>query len=321
MHGKRIFITGITGQDGYYLARLMLGRGAAVFAGTRADEAETSAALREEFPELHLVRFDLLEPATIDRAIEESRPDEIFHLAGISHVADAWRQPELALRVNTLGTVHLLEALRKHAPKAHFVFAGSANSFDHSAAGPNGLTPKTPLQSTNPYSVSKTAAMQMVQCYRAHHGLRASVAILLNHTSPRRPDYFVERKIVKESVEVANGFRDRMILGSMETQRDWSWAEDLVEAMALMAARETPEDFVLGSGEIHSTGDWVHRCFARLGLNIEQHLEIDASLLHSGDRPHTFGDIAPAKRKLGWTPKLKFEDIVDRLIEAEMERG
>lgn len=318
---KRVFITGVTGQDGYYLARMLVGLGWTVYAGARAEDDEDVAAIRSAIPEIHWTQLDLLDGASIAAAIESARPDQVYHLAGISHIAAAWRDPDLTLRVNTLGTLHLLQAVRARAPSAHLVFAGSGDSFDHAAAAEHGLSLETPLRSTNPYSVSKTAAMQLVQCYRAEHGLRGSVAVLLNHTSPRRPPHFVERKIVREAVGVALGWRDKVVLGSLETRRDWSWAEDIVEAMFLIANREEADDFVLGSGEIHTTGEWVRRTFGRLGLTIEKHLEIDTSQLHRGDRPHTFADIRRAKEKLGWSPRVSFESMVERLIEFEMSEG
>lgn len=314
----RAFVTGVTGQDGYYLARALLARGFHVTAGVRLVDGVASSQVADELPGLELIHFDLNDPASILSSIQNSQPDQVYHLAGISNVGETWRQPAKAVRINIEGTVHLLEAVRHTTPKASLVFAGSGDCFDHDAAGPRGLLPTTPLRCTNPYAISKAAAMQFVQRYREIYGLRGSVAIFLNHTSPRRPRPFVERRIVHEAVRVSRGLADKITLGSLATVRDWSWCEDLMQGVIALGARQTPGDYVFASGKVHTTGDWVNRAFARLGLDIGKHLHLDPSQLHSGDRPHTFGNIEPAKRDLGWSPKTSFEEIVDRMINAEL---
>ena len=316
--GTRVLITGVTGQDGYYLAREFLDRGHDVAGAVRSLESPGALQVKRELPGIELVPFDLLDEASVSSALEATMPDRIFHLAGMSHVGEAWRRPVDVLEVNAAGTLRLLEAMRRVAPSARLVFAGSGDCMDHEAAAPEGITPETPLKCTNPYSVSKAAAMQSVQCYREQYGLHASVAILMNHTSPRRSTRFVERKIVHQAVEVAHGRADAVKLGSLEASRDWSWAEDVVLGLAALGDCDEPGDFVFASGRLHTTGDWVRLTFERLGLDEGKHLEIDPGQSHGGDRAHTFGDISPAVRELGWAPKTEFETMVERLIEAEV---
>lgn len=313
----RAFVTGVTGQDGYYLSRLLLSRGFRVTAGVRLVDGMASMQVADELPGLELVHFDLTDEESIHLAIEKSRPDQIYHLAGVSSVAETWRHPGKAVRANVEGTVHLLEAVRQSAPNARLVFAGSGDCFDHAAAE-GGILPRTPLRCTNPYAISKAAAMQFVQRYRENHGVRSSVAILLNHTSPRRPRAFVERRIVHGAVAVLRGLADQVTVGSLDTVRDWSWCEDIIEGLAALGAHPKAKDYVFASGRVHTTGDWVSLAFDRLGLDLERHLQVDESQLHGGDRPHTFGNIASAAAVLGWTPKTSFEEIVERMIQVEL---
>lgn len=320
-NSKRVLITGATGQDGFYLARLLVERGYSVIAGVRDPKSVRAASLSAEIPRLKLVPLDLLDSDSVRSSFRAAQPDQIYHLAGKSHVTASWEAPEETLEINTLGTLHLIEAMREAAPEAHLVFAGSGDCFDHAAAPPTGITPSTPLRSTNPYSVSKSAAMQLIQCYRKQFNLRLSIAVLFNHTSPRRPGYFVERKIIGEAVEVSRGKREKVCVGSLETRRDWSWSEDIVKGLASMGAQREPGDYVLASGVIYTTGDWIRRAFDRLNLSMEKNLEIDPAQLHRGDRPHTCGDISLAREALGWKPETSFDTMVDRLIDAELARS
>jgi len=313
--GRRALITGVTGQDAYYLALSLLQRGWTVFGGLARNESNRNlpAELRDVSP----LPFELTDECSADVAVRLSRPDAIFHLAALSHVPASWDRPAETVRINTLGTLKLIEAQRRHAPESHLVFAGSSDCYDHAAAPLTGLTPACPYQAANPYAASKMAAMELAKQMRAARELRVSVAILMNHTSPRRPVRFIERKIVHDALAVARGKAPALVLGSLETRRDWSWAPDIVEGLRLMAAQPASGDFVLGSGELHSTGDWVRRVFRDLGLNDDEHLRIDPGLMHRADTPKTFGDIRPARKVLGWEPSVSFESMVDQLIDAE----
>lgn len=311
-------ITGAGGQDGYYLARLLLERGYRVAAAVREPRSASAKALSEQLSGLEVVRFDLLSRESIEEALESVRPDEIYHLAAMSWVRETWDQPALAMETNTQGTLRLLESMNSIVPKSHLVFAGSSDCYDHQGAGPEGLTPHAPILCTSPYAVSKAAAQHLIECFRDQYALRASVAILFNHTSPRRPRRFVERQIVSGAVKVQRGEMEKLELGSMETHRDWSWAPDIVAGLAAMGRRSEPEDFVLASGELHTTGQWVRIVFERLDLEIEKHLLIKEGKAHGGERPHTFGDIGRTKDALHWAPTFSFERIVEEMIKAEL---
>lgn len=314
----RAFVSGITGQDGYYLARLLLQRGFDVYGGAHRPFSPLAREVERELSGLKLVKFDLLDPPSIEAALRQAMPDQIFHLAAQSNVGASWKNPVQTLQINAAGTLHLLKAILRVVPRARLVFAGSGDCFDHGAAAPEGISPDTPLQCTNPYTISKASAMQFVHCYREEKELHASVAILMNHVSPRRSKGFVDRKIIAGSVRIAQGKDKTLALGSLERRRDWSWAEDIVEALAKMGDQPEPNDFVLGSGQLHTTGDWVRGTFERFGLEESKHFELDPSLLHPGDRQHTFGEIGPAAEKLAWEPSTSFDEMIKRLIDAEL---
>lgn len=317
----RCLVTGLTGQDGFYLARHLLKHDCEVIGAVRSDEGEQVAAIKQELkaetgrePETRV--YDLDDAASIDALIGEVSPEVVYHLAAMSSVGLSWGDPVGTAQTNAMGTLHLLEALRGYCPGAAFVFAGSCDCFDHAAAGGGGVTPMSPFKATNPYAASKVFAHQMVRCYRAEFGLRASVAIFFNHTSPRRHTRFVECGIVHSACEVAAGRLDKVVVGSLETRRDWAWAEDLIEAFAAMGTLEKGHDLVLASGATHTTGDWVSESFAMLGLDPEHHVHVDETRCHPGDRPHTYGNIALTEEVLGWKPKTDFKQMVTRLVEA-----
>lgn len=314
---RRALITGVTGQDGYYLALSLLERGWTVFGGLAADESPRN--LPDELGRVSPLPLELTNEDSIRESVRESRPDCIFHLAALSHVPASWQDPAGTLRINTLGALRLIEAQRRHAPDSHLVFAGSSDCYDHAAAPATGLTPDCRYGAVNPYAASKMAAMELARRMREAFGLRISIAVLMNHTSPRRPVRFVERKIVHDALAVAQGRAPALVLGNLETRRDWSWAPDIVEGLRLMAEQSHSGDFVLGSGALRTTGDWVSIAFEELGLDPEKHLRLDPSLVHRADAPKTFGDIRPAHGALGWEPSVPFESMVRRLIEAESQ--
>ena len=283
----------------------------------RPAELNAGEALAEELGLSGVRPLDLESEDSIHALIRAIQPEIVYHLAGQSSVGVSWREPAMTARVNAMGTLHLLEAIQRHVPQAAFVMAGSCDCYNHEAAPVGGITPESPFKVTNPYAASKVMAHQLTQCFRAHNGLRASVAVLFNHTSPRRAEMFVERGIVRGAVKVALGLERTVTIGDMATRRDWSWAEDVVEGFMLMGTQREPRDFVLASGVARTVGHWVHEAFEQLGLDIEKHLTIDRSRLHSGDRPHEAGNIEPAKESLGWEPRVGFKEMVRLLIEHD----
>ena len=316
----RALITGLTGQDGYYLAAHLLARGCDVTGAVRPDEMTQARALADELGPIRLVPFALDDPHSAAAAIERVHPDVIYHLAAQSSVARSWKEPVATAQVNAIGTLHLLEAIRCICPACRFVMAGSCDCFDHDAAGDSGITPATPFKATNPYAASKIMAHQLTQCYRNHYGLRASVAIMFNHTSPRRSEIFVERGIVRQAVRVCLGQAEAITIGSYDTRRDWSWAPDIMEGFAMLGDREEPADVVLASGRTLTVDDWVRETCAQLGLDPMRHVRVDSGRLHPGDRPHSFGNIELARSLLGWSPRVGLAAMVAQLIQYDMEQ-
>ncbi len=314
-----VLVTGLDGQDGYYLTRELLGRGCRVYGGAQNPASPAVTDLIDDLPGVEPVYLQLTDREAVDELIERIEPDVIYHLAAQSSVAVSWKEPVLTSQVNAMGTIYLLEAMRRFIPESRLVFAGSCDCFDHEAAGSNGVTPITPFKATNPYAVSKIMAHQMIRCYRQQHGLHASVAILFNHTSPRRPEMFVERGIVRQAVRVSLGLADKISVGSMETRRDWSWAPEVMAAFAALGGLEEPVDLVLGSGHTMTVGDWVNEACAQLGLDPQKQVKVDASKLHPGDRPNTHGNLDLAGELLGWEPQVGLTEMVAMLIEADRE--
>ena len=318
---RRALVTGLDGQDGYYLTRHLLGRGIDVLATTHhRREGLSCPDFGRDLPgRLRVMPCDLADTGAVEAVLAEARPDAVYHLAAQSSVQASWSDPTATAETNAMGTLRLLEAIRRHQPEAALVMAGSCDCFDHDAAGGEGVTPDTPLLATNPYAVTKIMAQQMVQCYRQEFGLRASVAILFNHTSPRRHERYLERGLVRNAVRVKLGLAETVPVGSMETRRDWSWAPELMEAFAAMGEQEEPGDLVLASGRLLTSLQWVEEIFAQLGLDMERHMRIDPTRLHKGDRAHTFGNIKATRRRLGWAPRIGLADMVRRLIEHDMK--
>lgn len=315
---KRVLITGLTGQDGYYLAQLLARQGARVQAGVRETSLDHAAEIARELGVEELHPCELEDADCVDLMIARSRPQVVYHLAAQSSAGISWREPTLTAQVNAMGTLNLLEAIRRRCPDAAMVMAGTCDCYDHEAAWETGLTPETPFRATNPYAITKLMATQLIQAYRRQYGMRLSVAILFNHTSPRRPELFVERGIVRNAVRVKLGLAEAVSIGSMETRRDWAWAPEVMEGFAKLGFLDEPSDMVLASGKARTVADWVRETFAQLGLDLDKHLRIDAGRLHPGDRPHTFGNIEAARVKLGWTPTVDLADMVRRLIAHDM---
>jgi GDPmannose 4,6-dehydratase len=315
--GMRVMISGVTGQDGGIMARKLLPRGCRV-SGLVDPENDRDTPLREIPEGIETVSCDLAVQAEVEAAVCGFQPEIIYHLAAQSSVGRSWDDPVGTARVNSMGTLYLLEAIRKYCPRCAFVLAGSCDCFDHEAMGGEGVTPETPICSTNPYSASKVMAHKMAHCYRDHFGLRVSVAILFNHTSPGRPENFIERRVVRGLVKVALGIEPGIVIGGLDRKRDWSWAEDIVDAYARMGMLDEPADLVLASGRLHRIGDWAEEVCRHLDLDIDRVIKIDSSLMHPGDRDNTFGDIRRAGQLLGWEPCVSFEEMAKRLMDHDL---
>ena len=317
---KRALITGITGQDGSYLAELLLEKGYEVHGLVRRVAIEDPEHrlwrilhLKDRL-KLHAASLESL--PSIYRVFQAVKPDECYHLAAQSFVAYSFEDEFSTLNANINGTHHVLAALRDCAPDCRFYFAASSEMFGKVAQVPqNELTPFHPRSA---YGISKVAGFHLSRNYREAYGVKASSGILYNHESPRRGFEFVTRKITSHAARIKLGLAKELRLGNLESRRDWGHAREYVRAMWLMLQQDEPEDFVIATGEQHSVREFVEAAFSHLGLNYHDHVIIDPQLLRPADVETLLGDAAKAKRKLGWSCQVKFRDLVHEMVEADL---
>lgn len=301
----RTLVTGVTGQDGSYLAELLLAAGG---------EVHGIVATGEPVPGVVVHPADLTVPGAARAIVDAVRPDLIVNLAAVSSVFRSWQQPAVTAQLNGLLVAELLDAARSH--EARFVQAGSAEIFGAPASAPQDET--TPIRPTSPYGAAKAYAHGLVHAYRTA-GLHASSLILYNHESPRRPETFVTRKITAAAARIAAGRQARLSLGNLDARRDWGWAPDFARAMQLAAQAAEPGDYVIATGVSHSVADFVQAAFEAVGIHDWRSLvDVDADLLRTGDAPDLRGDASLAQRHLGWQPTLGFEGIVRAMVEADV---
>jgi GDPmannose 4,6-dehydratase len=304
----RALITGVTGQDGWYLSELLLAHGYEVFGVVTADDP---TAVPPGVTPLH---GDLRQPESLIAALDKARPDEVYNLASVSSVALSWQEPELVADVNGVGAVRLLAALRDS--EVRFVQASSAEIFGTAAPPQDESTPVAP---TTPYGASKAFAHHAVAAYR-QAGLHASSVILFNHESPRRPDTFVTRKITKAVAAIAAGSSEPLRLGSLDVRRDWGYAGDYAEAMTRIARHPEPTDFVIATGTSHTIADFAAAAFACVGIDDWQsHVVVDVELARQGDSHEQRGNAAKARSLLGWKPTVGFADIVRLMVDNDIQ--
>lgn len=307
-------VTGIAGQDGFYLSHLLSDRGYTVH-GLVAPQTDTGDVL--ETATLHAA--DLADPASAADLVRRIAPDHLYHLAGVSSVAASWADPVGTMAVNATAAIALLEAVWQLGELGHpvrFVQASSAEVFGEPAQAPQ--TERTPIHPLNPYGVSKAAAHHAVGVYRAR-GLHASSLILYNHESPRRPMAFVTRKISSTVAAIARGEATELRLGNLEARRDWGWAPDFVEAMHLAAAHPDPGDYVIATGTSHSVREFVAAAFARAGISDwERYVVVDPAFYRPADSTELRGDAGRARATLGWEPRTTFTEMVHALVDADL---
>lgn len=317
---KKAFITGITGQDGSYLAELLLEKGYEVYGLTRRTSTQNFARIEHIMhnDRLHLVSGDLIDQHSLTYPIQEIQPDEVYNLAAQSFVKTSWEQPVLTGEFTAMGVTRILEALRLAAPQARFYQASSSEMFGKVQEVPQKET--TPFWPRSPYGVAKTYGHWITVNYRESFNMYAVSGILFNHESPRRGLEFVTRKIANGVARVKLGKQSQVELGNLDAKRDWGYAKDYVEAMWLMLQQDTPEDFVIATGETHSVREFLQLSCQMAGLP-----DWEAVYKHNPeyDRPAEvdllIGDATKAKEKLGWEPKTKFEDLVKIMVEAELK--
>ncbi|MHB1345373.1 MAG: GDP-mannose 4,6-dehydratase [Thermoleophilia bacterium] len=319
---KTALITGITGQDGGYLAALLLEknytvhgmiRATATVEGSRIDELGRTHPDR-----LHLHCADLTDTSSLAALMDKSDPDEVYHLAGQSHVQVSFDLPEYTGETTGLGTMRLLEVIRRRDKPVRFYQAATSEIFGEPSEVPQ--TERTPFRPANPYAAAKLYAFSLVGVYRRAYGLHASNGILFNHESPFRGAAYVTRKIARAAAEAAAGLSEGVALGNLEARRDWGYAEDYVRAMYLMVQAEEADDYVIATGESHSVREFCEHAFARVGLDYTKYVRQDPAFMRPVDITETRGDATKARTLLGWQTTVTFEDLVHMMVDAEVER-
>ena len=315
---KRALITGIGGQDGSLLAELLLDNGYEVSGVVRRTGAHypNLDAIRER---IDLVEADLSDQLALVRALRASRPHEVYNLASVSFVPASWEQPVLTAELAAVGVTALLEAIREVDPAIRFYQASSSEIFGEPLHSPQ--TEETPLSPLTPYGVAKAYAHFIVRSYRRRYGLHTSAGILYNHESPRRPFEFVPRKVAHAAAAISLGQEGELWLGDLDSRRDWGYAPDYVRAMWLMVQQDEGDEYVVATGVTHSVRELVDIAFAHAGLDPGEYVQIDESLVRGKAELHNLvGNPSKAKDKLGWEPTVTFEELVQRLVDAELER-
>jgi GDPmannose 4,6-dehydratase len=314
---KKALITGITGQDGSYLADLLLQKGYEVHGLIRRTSTSDFSRIRHIQDRVKLVPGDLMDQHSLTTAVHQIQPDEVYNLAAQSFVAASWSQPVLTGELTGLGVTRMLEAVRLAKPDAKFYQASSSEMFGKVKQSPQNES--TPFYPRSPYGVAKVYGHSITVNYRESYGLNASAGILFNHESPRRGLEFVTRKVTNAVARIKLGKQKELRMGNLEPHRDWGFAGDYVEVMWLMLQQEQPDDYVVGSGKATSVRDLVELAFRYAGLDMEKHLVIDQSFFRPAEVDRLLADSSKAKSKLGWEPKVSFEDLIKMMVQADLE--
>ncbi len=313
---RRALLTGLTGQDGSFLAELLLDEGYQAIGLVRGASTKPLGASEHLRGRVELVRGDLLEPQTLTAAVADTRPDELYHLAAPSFVPDSWRRPAETVEAIVTATATLLEAVRECSPETHVFVAASGAIFGDAPESPQ--HEDTPCRPQNPYATAKLAAHLLTGQLRAQDGVFACSGILYNHESERRPQSFVSRKITRAAAAVKLGLADEVILGDLDAVRDWSFAGDVMHGAWLMLQQDRPDDYVLASGTPHTVAEFAEIAFARVGLNPRDHIRVEESLIRPADPVAQVGDPTRARVRLGWRPALTFEQLIERMVDADL---
>lgn len=320
---KKALITGVTGQDGSYLAELLLAKGYEVHGLIRRASSFNTERLDPIYRDPHEsgVRFfmhygDLSDSGSLINLIRGLEPDEIYHLGAQSHVKVSFDIPEYTADATGMGTMRILEAVRASGVATRFYQASSSEMF---GAAPPPQSEDTTFHPRSPYAVSKLFAFWAARNYREGHGLFASNGILFNHESPRRGETFVTRKITRAVARIRAGLQEKLYLGNLDAKRDWGYAPEYVEAMWMMLQHDEPDDFVIGTGEAHTVREFAQLAFDHVGLDWEKHVEIDPAYYRPAEVDYLQADPSKAKRVLGWSPKTSFEQLVRIMVDADVQ--
>lgn len=319
---KQALITGITGQDGSYLAELLLAKGYEVHGLIRRSSSFNTGRIDHLYKDphkdtsLHLHYGDMLDPASLHRVLAQTRPDEIYNLAGQSHVRVSFDQPAYTAQVNAVGVVNLLEAVRSLALAARIYQASTSELFGNAPAPQNESTPFAPR---SPYAAAKLHAYWSVVNYREAYGLHASNGILFNHESPRRGETFVTRKITRAATRIAMGLQKKLYLGNLDARRDWGFAGDYMDAAWRMLQQPKAGDYVIATGESHSVRDFLELAFSEVGLTWRDHVKLDLRYMRPTDINELRGDASKAQSALGWEPAINFLTLVKMMVGADRQ--
>ena len=339
-NGKRAFITGITGQDGSYLAELLIGKGYEVWGMIRRSSSFNTGRIDAIYQDPHeadvrlrLCYGDLNDGSSINHLLRTVRPAEIYNLGSQSHVKVSFEIPEYTAEVTALGTIRLLEAIREEGITTRFYQASSSEQFGNAVESPQSET--TPFAPRSPYALAKVFAHQATRIYRESYGLFAVNGIMFNHESPRRGETFVTRKITRAVARIACGLQDCLFLGNLAAERDWGFAGDYVEAMWLMLQQDRPDDYVICTGETHSVREFCEVCFAQVNLPLTWQgrgldetgvgpdgrvlVRIDPRYFRPSEVDRLLGDYSKARRELGWQPKVTFTELAKMMVAADLE--
>ena len=315
---KSALITGITGQDGSYLAELLLSKGYKVFGLVRRSSTINVERISHIEKDITLLPGDLLDQNSLANAIRQSQPDEVYNLGAQSFVATSWEQPELTGQFTALGVTRLLEAIKTENPKIHFYQASSSEMFGSTPPPQNETTRFHPR---SPYGVSKLYGHFATINYRESYGMFACSGILFNHESPRRGLEFVTRKVSDSVAKIKLGLLDKMTIGNLNAKRDWGFAGDYVRAMWLMLQQDQPEDYVIATGISKSVRELVDVAFKTVDLDYHDYVTVDPSLLRPAEVDYLCGDSSYARQKLGWKPEVTFEQLVKMMVEEDLQRN
>jgi len=319
---KKALITGITGQDGSYLAELLLAKGYEVYGIIRRSSSFNTGRIDHLYqdphdnPRLKLIYGDLLDSSVLSKILRTIKPDEVYNLAAQSHVRVSFDIPEYTADSVALGTLRLLEAIRHENLKTKFYQASSSEMFGKVLSVPQ--NEDTPFNPRSPYACAKVFAHHIAKTYRDAYGMFICSGILFNHESPRRGETFVTKKITKAVARIKLGKQQHLYLGNLEAKRDWGYAPEYVEAMWRMLQHNEPDDYVIATGETHSVQEFVEEAFSSVGLNWKDHVKIDPKYFRPAEVDLLLGDYSKAKKKLGWEPKMTFKQLVKIMVEADL---
>ena len=315
---KRALITGITGQDGSYLAELLLSEGYDVYGVVRRASTENYERIEHLRGQITLLQADLLDQSSLVQAIRESNPTELYNLAAQSFVPTSWAQPVLTAEFTAIGVTKVLEAMRAVNPEIRFYQASSSEMYGKVLEVPQ--SEDTPFYPRSPYGVAKVYGHYITVNYRESYNLHASSGILFNHESPRRGLEFVTRKVTDGVSRIKLGLATELRMGNLDSQRDWGFAGDYVKAMWLMLQQDTPDDYVVATGETHTVKELVQLAFDRVGLDWEKYVVIDPRFIRPAEVDLLIGEPAKANKVLGWVPETSFQTLVNMMVDADMDR-